>query len=174
LRAQNAAASAEGEPVAVRGREPGDLPPRGNAGERVEYAVAEGVFLKSGKYWTLSWAGSKVRLKDRKGLRCIARLLRHPGQEFPAQALVSATEPGRNGSAVTRATASELHHADTIARDLGDAGVALDATAKTQYKRRLEDLREELEVAEQHNDLGQMAKTRYEVEFINNQMAASI
>ena len=37
-----------------------------------------------------------------------------------------------------------------------------------------EDLREELELAEQHNDLGRVAKSRYEIEFINDQMAASI
>ena len=37
-----------------------------------------------------------------------------------------------------------------------------------------EDLREELELVKQRNDLGQIAKTRYEIEFINDQMAASI
>ena len=115
-----------------------------------------------------------MRLKDRKGLRCVAYFLRYPGQEFPAHDLVSVAERGSNGSAVTGEPASALNHSDTIARDLGDAGIVLDATAKAQYKHRLEDLREELEVAEQHNDLGQVAKTRYEIEFINDQMAASI
>jgi hypothetical protein len=174
LRVQGVAASINSEPLAAVVRQPGNGPLGGSAGERAEHAEAEGVFLKKGKYWTLSWAGSNVHLKDRKGLRCLAYLLRYPGQEFPAQALVSATEPGRNGSAVTRETAGDLNHAHTIARDLGDAGVALDATAKAQYKRRLEDLREELEVAEQRNDLGRVAKTRYEIEFINDQVASSI
>ncbi len=174
LRAQSAGTDDEGEPLAARVRELRDRPAGGSAGERAEDATAEGVFRKSGEYWTLSWAGSKLRLKDKKGLRYIAYLLHHAGHEIAAQELVSAMEPGSNGSLPTRASARGRNHEHTIARDLGDAGVALDATAKAQYKRRLEDLREELELAEQHNDLGQVAKTRYEIEFINDQVAASI
>jgi hypothetical protein len=41
---------------------------------------------------------------------------------------------------------------------LGDAGAALDATAKAQYKRRLADLGAELELAEQLKDRAEPAK----------------
>jgi non-specific serine/threonine protein kinase len=174
LRARSAPPNPVREPPAERVHQLGDSAPSGSAGQRTGDGAAEGVFVKAGKHWTLSWAGSRLRLKDRKGLRCIAYLLRHPGQQFPAQELVAAVEPAHNGSSAIRQGVNQTHHADTVARDLGDAGVALDARAKAQYKRRLEDLREELELAKQRNDLGQTAKTRYEIEFINDQMAASI
>jgi tetratricopeptide (TPR) repeat protein len=170
LRARGLGASGNSESVAVGLSQ---RPSGYSAGKRTEGGAA-GAFLKSGKYWTLSWAGSSLRLKDRKGLRCIAYLLRYPGQEFAAQDLVSATQLGCNGSATTGETAGELHHSIYIGRDLGDAGVALDAMAREQNKHRLEDLREQLELAEQCNDLGRVAKTRYEIEFINDQMAALV
>ena len=131
------------------------------------------VFRKQGEYWTLAWASSESRLKHRKGMHYIAHLLRHPGQELAAADLVSAIAAGSNGSAP--AIASQVHqpHA-TIIRGLGDAGAALDATAKAQYQRRFEDLRDELEQARQLNDPGRADKALGEIEFIESEITAAI
>ena len=174
LRARSAGRTVEGGQRVARVRELGDPPEGRNAGEQRKDMSVEGAFLKSGKYWNLSWAGSSLMLKDRKGLRCVAYLLRHPGQEFPAQELVSAAQPAGNGCTATYELADSLNQVDTIARNLGDNGAALDATAKAQYRHRLDDLREELELAERRNDLGQAARTRFEIEFITDQLTASI
>ena len=37
----------------------------------------------------IAYRGAEVRLKDSKGLRYIAHLLRHPGQRFPALELMA-------------------------------------------------------------------------------------
>jgi non-specific serine/threonine protein kinase len=49
----------------------------------------------------------------------------------------------------------------------------LDATAKAQYKHRLEDLRGELELAEHGNDIGRAEKARAEIHFIQGEVAAA-
>jgi hypothetical protein len=157
LRAQDSGAKAEAELAASRARQTGDR----HESELPESATAEAVFQKAGDYWTLSWAGTKFRLKNRNGLRIIACLLRHPGQQFRAQDLMSIS---RGGSLVNRNGDNEPAHELTIARDLGDAGPALDETARAQYRRRLEDLREVLTAAEQDNDTGGVTKIRHEVE----------
>jgi hypothetical protein len=50
----------------------------------------------------------------------------------------------------------------------------LDARAKAAYKHRLDDLRDDLEEAEQHNDLGRAARAREEMTIISRQLAAAI
>jgi hypothetical protein len=44
--------------------------------------AAGNLFRREGEYWTISYEGSVVRLRDAKGLRHLARLLTHPGREF--------------------------------------------------------------------------------------------
>jgi hypothetical protein len=50
----------------------------------------------------------------------------------------------------------------------------LDATAKAQYKRRLTDLREELELAGRENDPGRAGKAREEIEFIQAEVSSAL
>src|SRR5262249_14586153 len=50
----------------------------------------ENVLRREGDYWTISYEGRALRLKDTKGLRYLAELLRHPGREFHVVDLVGA------------------------------------------------------------------------------------
>ena len=50
------------------------------------------VFRREGHYWTVAYAEQVVRLKDSRGLRYLAHLLRHPGQEILAIDLAQSTE----------------------------------------------------------------------------------
>ncbi len=38
-----------------------------------------GVFRRQGRYWTATWEGMAVRLKDNKGMRYLAELIQRPG-----------------------------------------------------------------------------------------------
>lgn len=44
-------------------------------------------FRREGEYWTIHYAGSTVRLRDSRGLRHLAGLLRHSGCAVPATQL---------------------------------------------------------------------------------------
>ena len=61
-----------------------------------------------------------------------------------------------------------------VSTDLGDAGVVLDAQAVTEYRRRLEDLRPELEEAQRCNDLGPVSLLREEAEVLTAELTAGV
>jgi hypothetical protein len=47
------------------------------------------LFQKEGEYWTIAYGGAMLRLRDTKGLQCLARLLGRPGEHIPASLLLS-------------------------------------------------------------------------------------
>jgi hypothetical protein len=136
--------------------------------------VARNLFRREGEYWTISYEGAVVRLRNAKGLRHLARLLAHPGQEFHAVDLEAAEgQPGQLAPAGPRGRnggGGEL----TVRPDLGDAGVMLDATAKAAYQARLGELRAEVEEAEGFNDPVRAARAREEMEFLVGELARAV
>lgn len=89
---------------------------------------------RDGTHWTLDFADGEALLpRDTKGLRYLAVLLRTPDREYHVFDLVDVVEGV---------------DADVDRRTLGDAGPVLDAQARDQYRRRLTELREQLEDAE--------------------------
>ena len=53
------------------------------------------VLRREGDYWTIVFDQQLVRLRDSKGLRYLAVLLRHPGRKVAATDLVAAVAGGR-------------------------------------------------------------------------------
>ena len=116
------------------------------------------IFRKEGDYWVVGWNSATFRLKDAKGLRYLAPLLHNPGRDFHAAELIAFAAPGNVAAS----------------SDLGDAGAILDQKAKAAYKRRLIELRSELEDAEHSNDLHRAETLRAEIESITEQLAAAV
>jgi hypothetical protein len=52
------------------------------------------VFRREGDYWTIVFDGETVRLRDGKGLRYLAALLRRPGEPVHALEVLAAADPG--------------------------------------------------------------------------------
>lgn len=107
---------------------------------------------REGDAWTISFDTRTVRLKDSKGIRLLARLLTDPGHEIHALDLVGA--PGLVGS--------------------DDGGPVLDATAKLAYRRRLNDLAEDLEEARRNNDPERAVRAEAEIDALTDQLAAAV
>ena len=126
-----------------------------NAGTSSAAAVV--LLRREGDYWTVVYDASTSRLRDTKGLNYLSHLLSDPGREFHALDLIR-MERG--------ATAVEVSI---------DQGLqVLDPQAKAAYRRRLEELREELEEAEGFNDTGRAERAREEMEAIGEQLAAAV
>jgi tetratricopeptide (TPR) repeat protein len=119
------------------------------------------VFRRDGNVWTVAWDDSVIRLKDTRGLQYLGQLLARPGQEIHVLDLVAAVhaEPGH---------AARRHLASA------DAGTILDATARAAYRRRLAELRDELEEAAAYGDLGRNDRLRAEMEFLTEQLASAM
>ena len=114
-------------------------------------------FRREGEFWSIGWSGSWLRLRDAKGLRYLAQLLAHAGQELPAVQLV--------GSDGARWTALPLE---------GDLGPLLDATARDAFQRRLDELDVELAEAEGWNDGQRLARAQRERQLLAQELSAAV
>lgn len=120
-----------------------------------------------GDVWVFHFDGNAVHIRDSKGVRCLSALLAHPGIEIHSLELAGAPpDPGLRGSA---------RLGEGLAATVpGDAGPALDTEAKAAYRRRLEELREELDEAESFNDPERAAKARQEMDFLAGELAGAM
>jgi len=94
----------------------------------------------------------------------LGELLRNPGRELFALDLAQAEKERVGGDA------RSLEGGSAALRGPGDAGPLLDARAKAEYRRRLEDLREDLDEAERLNDPERAAKAREEIGFLTDEL----
>jgi hypothetical protein len=126
----------------------------------------ENAITREGEFWTLSYAGRVVRLKDTKGLRDLARLLSTPGTEIAAVdlAAVATPVPALRGRAA----------ADADLAPQGDAGELLDERARQEYRQRLVDLEADVNDAEACNDPERASRARQERDFIIDELGAAV
>ena len=112
---------------------------------------AHAIFRKEGEYWTVGHGGNAFRLKDSRGLGYLAHLLRDPGTKFHVLDLVGGTAGERGADEGNRLPrgAEDLDRAGIHIAGLGDAGEMLDEQAKLAYRRRLSELRDEMEEAKE-------------------------
>ncbi len=124
-------------------------------GERVPCRVAW--LTRDLAWWTAGCGESTVRLRDTKGLRHLAALVARPGVEHHALDLVAAVE-GLSTEGVDR-------------RRLGDAGPGADTQARDAYRRRITDLRDEVEDALAVEDDERAAKAQSELDELVAELA---
>ena len=130
------------------------------------------VFAANGDYWTIGPLGATFSIKASKGLAYIHRLLQHPREEFHVLDLMSG--PGaaivpENSYLETASTDSNL----SVGR-LGDAGEMLDGKAKQDYKRRLVELRGQLEDAQELGNSERAAEIESEIDFLAREISRAI
>jgi hypothetical protein len=125
------------------------------------------VFRREGEFWTLTFNGHTARLKDAKGLRDISELIARQGRELHVADLIAGSE----GVAVaaTMANVSERRSATTTS-----AEPILDERARAAYRRRLNELREELEEAEQFSDAARAERAREEMDMVAGELASAL
>ncbi|QDU39499.1 Serine/threonine-protein kinase PrkC [Maioricimonas rarisocia] len=108
--------------------------------------------IREGESWVISFGGRQVRLPSTRGLEYLATLLSQPDVECWAIDLAS---PG-----------------GTV--DRGDAGEVLDATARQEYRRRVEELQQELAEIDSRTDPVRAESLRSELDTIARQLAAAV
>src|SRR5258708_15628657 len=151
----------------------GDTAPRSRAAQR-------GIFGKEGEFWTVGYGGKAFRLKDSKGLGYLAHLLRHPAAEFHVLDLVGGMASQREEDEAGQATHGlprgdeDLEKAGIHIGSLGDAGEMLDEQAKLAYRRRLSELREELEQAKELGNVGRAEKAEQEIDALTSELSRAV
>src|SRR5262249_55085364 len=138
------------------------------------WASTQGLFRKEGEYWTVGYAGHLCRLKDIQGMAHLAQLLRSPGTQFHALDLVRGSaigcQAGRDAAAPVPPTGQD-GEAELQVGNLGDAGEWLDQQAKASYRRRLAELREELQAAKSQSCIAQAEAAEREIDALVAELA---
>ena len=124
------------------------------------------LFLHQNDYWIIRYHGRSALLKSTRGLYCLAVLLHDPGREFHVTDLLS-----RPMEASTPAAAVLLGGAR---REPHEGIPMLDAQAKAEYHRRLNELHEELNEAERFKDPQRKAKAQNEVQAITDYLSSAV
>src|SRR5216684_1780803 len=157
--------------------------------EAVETAAAlqntsfagQGIFRKEGEYWTVGYGNRALRLKDTKGFAFLAHLLRHPSTEFHVLGLAGgvaggqpeADETSRSGKGLPRGE-EDLERAGIRITGLGDAGEMVDDQAKVAYRRRLSELRKELEQAKELGNLECAERAEAEIDALTGELSRAL
>ena len=143
-------------------------------------SAEKGVFRKEGEYWTIGYGGKSFRLKDTKGLGYVAHLLRHPAAEFHvldlAGGIGSQREDDKTSQLVPGLPRGDegLEKAGIHIGSLGDAGEMLDEQAKVDYKRRLGELREELEEAKEVGNIERAEQAEQEIDALTKELSRAV
>jgi tetratricopeptide (TPR) repeat protein len=131
-------------------------------------APRAGRLRRRGDVWEVTWGGAPFHVKDAKGMHYLVRLLAQPGHELHALDLAGGI------SAPTPPSAGIDPELSVRSRGGDDAGPLLDTRAKAEYRRRIDDLREEIEEAETYNDLERASRAREELEFVAHELSAAV
>jgi len=130
----------------------------------------ESLFSRQGDYWTIEYQRQIALLKATRGLHYLALLLCNPGREFHACELIGRVI----GKPLVLRKGGRANDAWQGGLLLSDAGPILDAQAKAEYKRRLDDLRRDLKEAEQFNDYARAERARAEMDALAEQLASAV
>jgi AAA ATPase domain len=137
----------------------------------------KGVFYRQGEYWTVGVGEDTVRLRESKGLAYIDYLLRHPAAEFHVLDLAGGigrreeADPPAHGLARGD---DELERAGIHLGGLGDAGEVLDDQAKSAYRRRLAELRQELEEAKALGKVKSAEQLEEEIDALTGELSRAV
>jgi hypothetical protein len=149
--------------------------PRGCRAEATSPNRTGSIFRREGEFWTLLFEGQVMRLKHSNGLLFVAHLLQHPDRDFHVAQLVALLPSARNhhaeGVFLSRSEKERLGMHNLAGREFNPL---LDATAKAEYRRRIEELRDALEQAKEFNDAARVAELENELEFIGMELARAV
>jgi hypothetical protein len=125
------------------------------------------LFSRQNDYWTIRYHGHGALLKSTRGLYYLTILLSDPGREFHVRELLALT-----AAVSTPAAGVGANGPVRVGSYIGIP--VLDAQAKAEYRRRLSDLREELNQAERFNDLERKTELQNELQAIADHLASAV
>lgn len=129
----------------------------------------EAVFRREGDFWRIVYQGQVAYIKATRGLHCLACLLRRPGQECHVTDFIAHCQESPAAIQNADPEAPPCRSGDPF----GGCEV-LDPRAKGEYRRRVQELRAELELAESNNDPDRAARAREEMDAIAQQLSSAV
>lgn len=122
--------------------------------ERTVSAAEQNLFRLDGEFWTVTFAGKTIRLKDRLGLQYIAHLISKKNCDIHAAMLVAVS----SGTPMIKPLAG-TEVADQLTID--------------ECRARYDDLHFQLEEAERNNDAARQEKIQHEIDDLTRQLTSA-
>jgi hypothetical protein len=113
----------------------------------------------------VTFDGRTVQVRDRMGMRHLARLLADPGREFHVLDLFTAAAGN---------PAEAMYGGPSPRRAFGDAGEMLDDKAKAAYRQRLAEIEDDIQDARASNDLAREEQADAEREFLLRELSRAV
>jgi pimeloyl-ACP methyl ester carboxylesterase len=123
------------------------------------------LFRRDGEYWTVSYQGLVVTLRDTKGLRDLGRLLAEPGREFHVLDLMA------DATGAWAIPPSQAAEAGLAIQGRGEP--VIDQAARAHYKRRITELEQELDEAQERGGGEASAAAREELDALITELTAA-
>jgi hypothetical protein len=137
--------------------------------------MQENTFRREGDFWTLVFEERVLRLKHSNGLLFVAHLLRNPDYDFHvAQLLALLPSVGANHAGGAYISRSDKERLGMHTVSAANSNPLLDPTAKAEYKRRIEELREAVNDARALNDAARAADLERELEFLALELSRAV
>ena len=122
------------------------------------------LFVRQSDYWVVRYHGHAALFKSTRGLCYLAILLSEPGREYHVMELLDRARSISISVAANRRVTAGLYVGSPL----------LDAKAKAEYKRRVNDLRQELNEAERFNDPQRRSEVQNELQAISHHLACAV
>lgn len=133
-------------------------------------AVSREVFRCDGDYWSLGYEGDTRHVRDLRGLHYLARLLAEPGREFHAADLVASEVDADR----PRGMPNDPALAVTSVDGGSDSGEVIDARAKAAYRRRLDEIEQDIQEAGELGDRERAARAAVDRDFLVRELANAV
>ena len=127
----------------------------------------ESLFIEPNDYCSVRYQGHVASLKSTRGLHYLAVLLHDPGREFHVSEMLA-----HSLDASTPSAGVAVPEGDAVGLCCGFP--VLDAQAKAEYKRRINELQQELEEAERFNDAQRKTEIQNELQAICHNLASAV
>jgi hypothetical protein len=135
-----------------------------------EMISGKNIFRKEGQFWKIVFEGKEVILKNTKGLRYLALLIKYPDHKFHVPTLIQ--EP--KGNEIYNVLAEkQLSQEGLSISGIGNAGEILDSKAVGALKKQIKEIEEEIREA-QDKEPDTVEKLRESKEFLEEQLLSGI
>ncbi len=160
---------AAAEAFAAYGAPPAGSGPRGRPTEpSADAATHDAVFRAEAGMRRIAFAGREVRVRDLKGFRYLERMLASAHREFHVLDLVAA-------EAGTLPAGGRADGHDELSVGRGDTGLpTIDDEARQAYRRRLQEVDEDLEDAKAANDLARIELAERDRDFLISELSSAV
>lgn len=135
-------------------------------------SIEKNKFYKEGDFWSISYAGETIKLKDTVGLNYIYHLISNPNKGIYSSNLIRIVQviPIESNSEHSNMSLAQLTEYNLYPSEQKDVGDLIDVDAIEEYKKRLYEIKEDKEKAQKNDKFEELEQLEAEEDFIAKEL----